>query len=453
MGKQFAIAVVAIMIISTTLVMPGVSDEGGMNDTQERAINEAMMMIIASHKCVKSMIECELPSVEELSSALEYSTSEPIKATHVSPVTGTASASTIYVPDNYSTIQAAVNAASPGDTVIVRDGTFIENIEVYKSLTIRSEKGPDSTVVRAEYPDLPVFEIAANYVNLSGFTVKGAYEDHGIYLYSADYCSISNNICSENEDGILLIVSENNNISNNDCYLNNDSISIFLSNSNNISNNVCSDNGDDGIDLIMSNSNNISNNVCSDNEDYGIKLHMSENNNISDNNCPSNSCSIFLTYSANNSVSGNVCSYSSACGIFIAESTNNFISNNHWTYNFVGIAPMNSSDNNSIFKNNCSENDMGIFPVYANNNNIYLNNFMNNDVNAGSYESSNTWSSPSKITYTYNGKTYTNNYLGNYWDDYSRSDRDEDGIGDSSYRIDGDRDRYPLMGPWGKYFA
>jgi nitrous oxidase accessory protein NosD len=112
---------------------------------------------------------------------------------------------------------------------------------------------------------------------------------------------------------------------------------------------------------------------------------------------------------------------------------------------------MNSSDNNSIFKNNCSENDMGIFSVYANNNDVYLNNFMNNDVNAGSPESSNTWSSPSKITYTYNGKTYTN-YLGNYWDDYSRSDNDNDGLGDASYRIDGIRDRYPLMEPWEKYF-
>ena len=45
-------------------------------------------------------------------------------------------ASTIYVSDedDYSTIQAAVNAASSGDTIIVRDGTYIENIEVDKRL-------------------------------------------------------------------------------------------------------------------------------------------------------------------------------------------------------------------------------------------------------------------------------------------------------------------------------
>ena len=37
---------------------------------------------------------------------------------------GIASAATIYVPDNYPTIQAAVNATTPGDTIIVRDGTY-----------------------------------------------------------------------------------------------------------------------------------------------------------------------------------------------------------------------------------------------------------------------------------------------------------------------------------------
>ena len=79
----------------------------------------------------------------------------------------------IYVPDDYATIQAAVNAASPGDTIVVRDGTYIENIEVDKSLTIQSENGSDSTIVQAKDPDDDVFEITADYVNISGFTVEG----------------------------------------------------------------------------------------------------------------------------------------------------------------------------------------------------------------------------------------------------------------------------------------
>ena len=52
------------------------------------------------------------------------------------------SATTICVPDDYSTIQEAINAASSGDTVVVRDGTYTENVIVDKDhLTVRSENG------------------------------------------------------------------------------------------------------------------------------------------------------------------------------------------------------------------------------------------------------------------------------------------------------------------------
>ena len=49
---------------------------------------------------------------------------------------GCAQAATIYVPDNYTKIQWAVDNASAGDTIIVRPGTYIENVNVDKSVKI-----------------------------------------------------------------------------------------------------------------------------------------------------------------------------------------------------------------------------------------------------------------------------------------------------------------------------
>ena len=40
------------------------------------------------------------------------------------------SATTINVPDDHSTIQAGVNAAAAGDTIVVGEGTFAENIAI-----------------------------------------------------------------------------------------------------------------------------------------------------------------------------------------------------------------------------------------------------------------------------------------------------------------------------------
>jgi len=43
-----------------------------------------------------------------------------------------ASAKTIYVPDDHAGIQWAVDNASAGDTIIVSDGTYTENVDVKK---------------------------------------------------------------------------------------------------------------------------------------------------------------------------------------------------------------------------------------------------------------------------------------------------------------------------------
>jgi parallel beta-helix repeat protein len=135
-------------------------------------------------------------------------------------------------------------------------------------------------------------------------------------------------------------------------------------------------------------------------------------------------------------------------------SNNNTITGNNVSNNGVGIGLYYSSNNNTITGNNVSNNGGGIGLYYSSNNKIYFNNFRNNVVILYSiYDSTNIWNSPSEMTYTYDGTIYES-YLGNYWDDYEGTDAEGDGIGDTHYSIDSEKDEsddYPLMKPIENY--
>jgi parallel beta-helix repeat protein len=137
-------------------------------------------------------------------------------------------------------------------------------------------------------------------------------------------------------------------------------------------------------------------------------------------------------------------------GIELWRTENSKVLNNTVGNNRGGII-LYFSSKNTITGNTVSNNyPEGIYSS-GSDNLIYLNNFINNTDNVHSstyYESTNIWNSTEEITY-YNDK-YTN-YLGNYWDDYTGSDKNNDGIGDTPYNIDRDKDYYPLMERYENY--
>lgn len=368
----------------------------------------------------------------------------------------TAAPTAIYVPDNYPTIQSAVDAASPGDTIIVRDGTYIENVDVNKDyLTIESENGAEATIVQAANPDDSVFEVIADYVTLKGFTVRGAILvgsgilPSGIHLNHVSHCNVSDNRVSNNSNGIHLEFSSDNTLINNYASDNYNGIALGCSSSNVLINNEMSANDFNfGVrGLVFSH---FIQDIDTSNRVDGkaIQYIMDRNGLIIDSSWDVGylaliNCADVTVRNLNLANNGQ--------GILLAGSGGSSIENANLSRNGEGISLCYSS-NNTLTNNSIFNNGEAIFIYHSSDNKFFLNDFIDSvDVHhIHSQESTNTWNSPEEITYTYNGKTYTS-YLGNYWDDYSGSDTDGDGIGETPYNINSDDDNYPLVEPFENY--
>ncbi len=97
--------------------------------------------------------------------------SEPAKITVLGP-------RTLCVPEEFSTIQAAIDIASSRDTVLVAEGTFHENIDfVGKEIVVTSVFGADQTTICALVDSIPTVSIANGEkkgTEISGFTITGS---------------------------------------------------------------------------------------------------------------------------------------------------------------------------------------------------------------------------------------------------------------------------------------
>jgi parallel beta-helix repeat protein len=298
------------------------------------------------------------------------------------------SPATITVPDDYATIQAAINAANSGDTIYVRNGTYIEHIEINHSVTLIGESNQNTTI-----------------------------ESLGIHITASNTLIENFHII----DSVVMIDGRNSHCSNNT--IRNNTFMLAVQ-------------GDNGVlDIVGSNGNLVQSNriVVGSSSDHGIAVILDSNNNTIDDNVISGGwtciycdfCQGYNTFS-NNLIANQTMSnlFPSIGAVFVAHTSNDIVKGNTFVDNYIGFsAPWGQPS--------CS---------------VYNNNFINNtnQVSVAS-DSSIVWDNgyPSGGNY-WSDYTGTDSFSGPY---QNRTGSDE--IGDTPYVIDASNiDHYPLMKPW-----
>lgn len=120
-----------------------------------------------------------------------------------------AQSAVLKVPADFPSIQAAIDAAANGDTVLVSPGTYLENINFHgKAITVTSKKGPKKTVIDGRQKDtVATFtsgEGPGSVLNgftlrngRSGFDTPGFGDGGGIWIRSSSP-TITGNVIADN---------------------------------------------------------------------------------------------------------------------------------------------------------------------------------------------------------------------------------------------------------------
>ncbi|MCX8189370.1 MAG: pectinesterase family protein [Nitrososphaeria archaeon] len=289
-----------------------------------------------------------------------------------------------YVPDNFKTIQEAIDKAPSGSTIVVRDGFYRENIVIdidKNDLTIKSEHGPKNTIIcnAANESEAYIVEIMGDRIVFEGFTIIN---DKEFAVYGIKIASLSSIIRSNIIKGL---------------YIN---TALILDSCRNliIENNTLRETYN-GISVDRSSYCRIANNLIIGMQGYGIRFRHNNDNIV---------------------VEGNDISTCLGDGINIGSLANGKIVGNVITGCVTGIR------------------------VESPGNAIYLNNFVANNQHVVIQLANTTWNSE-PLDYIYDLKKY-HGRLGNFWDNYKGVDNNHDGVGDTPYKIsEAQYDRYPLM--------
>jgi parallel beta-helix repeat protein len=266
-----------------------------------------------------------------------------------SPYKAPIPAGAIIVPDNYKTIQAAINGCRAGATIYVRSGVYNEILTIDKQVTLIGENN-QTTIINGHTQymwTISTIAVKANYVTISNFMINGS--NYGIGTGSSNI-TITQNIISNYFQAGISVGGENQIISHNSLIgTNGGEIGIQIASSDSlISENRVVNNTYEGIEVDDQSRNIVlRGNIITDNGknkiEYasGIILRLSE------------SCVVF-----NNTISDN-----GGAGIMFEGCENTIVHDNYIAHNNAGLYALNYvyadsvAKNITVYKNSIIDND------------------------------------------------------------------------------------------------
>jgi parallel beta-helix repeat protein len=333
----------------------------------------------------------------------------------------------------YQTITEAINLANDGDTIYVFSGTYNESLIINKRVSLIGGIDDKSSILSRGLELKYLVDITADFVTLENFVINdpGRFirSQYGalIHVTANNVVLQKNNISQCNLWGIYLESSDDNTISGN---LINDTKGVFVTSSNNnvFSDNNISNSSDAGINLRSSNRNILYENYFTT-DNYGIYARDCSYTNSTQNNFTNNLFhGMYITGDRNDIIRANSFKNNSVSGITL-DSYDCLVSDNLFNHGQIGLSLQKTGCQirNNSFQNLSST---ALSAIQGSSNNIiFLNHFLNNNLNAREL-GSNQWD---------------DGVEGNYWDNYNYIDRNLDGIGDIPYVITtGGQDHYPL---------
>ena len=313
----------------------------------------------------------------------------------------------LHVPIDYPTIQEAITAAQPGYAIYVSRGTYSGPIVVDKSLAIIGTGVGNSIIDGRSLPGA-VMRITASNTSISGFSIGNTgVGGKAIRVEQADNVSITNNGLSS------------------------DLVSLRSTGA--------------GVDLYLSNNSVVDNNQFSYNL-YEVNLTRSDYNRISNNRpVQKNLVGVMLTNSSHNTVVGNGFLAGDE-GVEISgslSSQNNVTGNLFKSLNFTAVFLLSFPSGNILSSNNFQLNHIGIDLQNSTGNIFYHNNFVRNKFR----HVNSVVSGDGLLNHWDNSTLGALRPGGNYWDNYTGSDTNNDGIGDTNLPANG-LDQHPLTVPY-----